>query len=246
MYAGARAYKGATVTKSVKLVGVPTEAYGLPRIGVNASGMGWGIVVTEDGRGSRIVGFRFEVENAILGKNADKVYVTQNTIVSPGRGISIEGCNYWTITENTIRNIRAKVKPSYGINIESGSTRESTNNLVCNNSITGKVKKTLAKGIEVGGIRLYGSQTGANVSSNGVYANKVELEKSSEGHPNGLKVIGIHVLQKSEVAVPCMVLDNEIRVNALSNPNAVIYDPTNLGTLCNTSEEWRLKNIPNP
>lgn len=201
------------------------------------SGMVMGFRLRDGSSGSSIRGLRFTVDLAIIsGAKLDHVTVTRNTFVNSVQAVTAWRGSYWTITYNTIIDLRTNNGGGIGILVGDYTGGTVTGNVVSNNTISGTVHVSPVDGggYNASGIVTYadyrwGRAGAAAITGNTFAKNRVSLVSDT---PAVVDVAAFELTEARDIAAPEVITGNQITYNDFRGTTLqVVLTPETLLTL---------------
>ncbi len=238
-------HSGATVTKAVKIVGVPGAIIDSgpifvenhPCLGDMRIGFKFGFEGDPSGSGTVIKHLTFDnLAFPVFSRGADRVQVIGCHIINAVQGVTNGGGGHWIIARNRMTNLRAANGGGIGILFGDRYARLGgvSRNAVMNNHIVGTVQVNSCDpgGYVATGVAVYadyrGGAAGAeSISDNLVASNIIRLVSDT---PSVVDVVGIELTDtRNDSTVDPVIFNNTVIYNSLDHmPNTLEFTPETL------------------
>lgn len=215
---GAGNHAGALVTKAVTIKG--EDGATISSGPVHGSGMIQGFRIMAGGGGATISHLRFEVDLAIMnGAAVNNVTVEHCTFINTVQGISNWRGSGWTISHNTITDLRTRCGGGIAILIGDfyATAAGVNNNVVSHNKISGTLHVAPGDcgGYNGTGIVLYadfrwGSPGAKEIANNYIVRNNIAL---ASDNPSVVDVAAVELTDTRDNSQYCVIHDNAIGFN---------------------------------
>ncbi len=229
-------HAGALVTKRVEIRG--QDGAVIDNGPLHPAGLSQGFRLLVGSDGATISHLQFEVDLAIMnGAAVNDVTVSHCTFVNTLQGISNWGGSGWTISHNTITDLRTRNGGGIGILVADRNGGTVSNNVISHNKIAGTlhVDPNDGGGYSGTGIVLYadfrwGMPGAVEISHNRVVQNKVSLTSDT---PEVVDVVGIELTDtRDDDELDPVVFDNAVGFNDLRGTvNAIALTPESLADI---------------
>ncbi|MFZ2447548.1 MAG: hypothetical protein WAW37_14430 [Syntrophobacteraceae bacterium] len=230
-------YRGITVTKAVRLIGINDPAITLSGP-IRVADMKTGFYIPAGSAAGIVIGgftFPTTIDFPIYAVNVEGMVIHNNTMTSPVQGITLWDSTFCNVSNNTVNGPLRSTGTGGGLGILVGDNNgidQSSRNMVIGNSVSGAVTGgSSTSEYWTAGICLFSANPGEANYQNVLYGNTLAMNKTTDG----VQVAHIALDQELPSKLICIVKDNEVLKNTTSGTSnyKIVQRPGGLAAACN-------------